>query len=92
MRRTLVLLAAFALVLGSVGQAAAANGAGADHAKLYYLSVGDSMAAGVQPIGDPDDMYRTDDGYAEQLLAMPGATIRSSRSRSSAVRARPPRR
>jgi lysophospholipase L1-like esterase len=68
MRKVFVLLAAFALVLGSAGSAAAAGGSGAEKAKLYYLSVGDSLAAGVQPIGDPDDLFRTDQGYAEQLL------------------------
>ena len=68
MRRPVALLAAFVLVLGSVGQAAAAGGSSADKAKLYYLSVGDSLAAGVQPIGNPDELFRTDRGYAEQLL------------------------
>jgi len=68
MRRSLALLAAFVLVLGSVGQAAAAGASSADKGRLYYLSVGDSLAAGVQPIGDPDDLFRTDRGYAEQLL------------------------
>jgi lysophospholipase L1-like esterase len=69
MRRPLALLAAFVLVLGSVGQAAAAGGSSGDKAKLYYLSLGDSLAAGVQPIGNPDNLFRTDRGYAEQLLA-----------------------
>jgi lysophospholipase L1-like esterase len=69
MRRPVALLAAFILVLGSVGQAAAAGGSSADKAKLYYLSLGDSLAAGVQPIGDPNAAFRTDRGYAEQLLA-----------------------
>jgi lysophospholipase L1-like esterase len=41
-----------------------------DNARVYYVSVGDSLAAGVQPIGDPAAMYRTDEGYAEQLLAI----------------------
>jgi lysophospholipase L1-like esterase len=52
----------------TVGTAAAASGPGADHSKAYYVSVGDSLAAGVQPIGDPSNLYRTDSGYAEQLL------------------------
>jgi lysophospholipase L1-like esterase len=68
MRKVCILLAAFVLVLGSAGSAAAAAGSSADKAKLYYLSLGDSLAAGVQPIGDPDDLFRTDRGYAEQLL------------------------
>ena len=68
MRKVCVLLAAFVLVLGSAGSAAAAGGSSGDKAKLYYLSVGDSLAAGVQPIGDADDLFRTEQGYAEQLL------------------------
>ena len=46
-----------------------------ERSKLYYVSVGDSLAAGVQPIGDPADMYRTDDGYAEQLLPIARSTF-----------------
>ena len=68
MRKVCILLAAFVLVLGSAGSAAAAGGSSGDKAKLYYLSVGDSLAAGVQPIGDADDLFRTEQGYAEQLL------------------------
>jgi len=55
----------------------AAGGSSGEHAKLYYVSVGDSLAAGVQPIGDPADLYRTDEGYAEQLLAI--ARVESSK-------------
>jgi lysophospholipase L1-like esterase len=36
-------------------------------APIYYLSLGDSLAAGVQPIGDADWQFRTNDGYADQL-------------------------
>ena len=61
-------LAAALLTLATTGMVAAAPGASGDHAKQYYVSVGDSLAAGVQPIGDPGDLYRTDEGYAEQLL------------------------
>ncbi len=68
MRKLFTLLAAILLTLGSVGSAAAAGGSSTDKAKIYYLSVGDSLAAGVQPIGNPDDLFRTDRGYAEQLL------------------------
>jgi lysophospholipase L1-like esterase len=68
MRRLIVLLAAFAFVLGSAAPVAAVGGSSGDRAKTYYLSLGDSLAAGVQPIGDPDDLFRTDQGYAEQLL------------------------
>jgi lysophospholipase L1-like esterase len=68
MRKSLSLVAAFVLVLASVGQAAAASSTGVDNAKTYYLSLGDSLAAGVQPIGDPNAAFRTNQGYAEQLL------------------------
>lgn len=33
----------------------------------YYLSLGDSLATGVQPIGNAESQFRTDDGYADQL-------------------------
>jgi lysophospholipase L1-like esterase len=70
MRTTLnrAMLAAVALTVAATGVVAAAPGSSGDHAKQYYVSVGDSLAAGVQPIGDPADLYRTDEGYAEQLL------------------------
>ena len=63
-------LGAVLLIFVTVGTAAAASGPGADHAKVFYVSVGDSLAAGVQPIGEPSNLYRTDSGYAEQLLAI----------------------
>lgn len=66
MRRGMTLFAALALLLSAAGTATASSRS--DNAKLYYVSVGDSLAAGVQPIGDPADLYRTDEGYAEQLL------------------------
>jgi lysophospholipase L1-like esterase len=59
------LLLAFAQPVAAVGP-----GSSADHAPLYYLSVGDSLAAGQQPIGDPTNMHRTDEGYADQLYAI----------------------
>ena len=37
---------------------------------LYYLSLGDSLATGVQPIGDPERQFRTEEGYADQLYAI----------------------
>jgi lysophospholipase L1-like esterase len=70
MRRGIAIIAAFVLLLGSVGSAAASGGPKPDDARTYYVSVGDSLAAGVQPIGDAADMHRTDEGYAEQLLAI----------------------
>jgi lysophospholipase L1-like esterase len=64
-------LAALLLVLATAGTAFAGEGSrDGNHGKHYYVSVGDSLAAGVQPIGDPEDLYRTDSGYAEQLLAI----------------------
>lgn len=70
MRRFTALLAGALLLFVTAGTTLAAGGSSADHAKRYYVSVGDSLAAGVQPIGDPADLYRTDEGYAEQLLAI----------------------
>lgn len=70
MRRMLALTAALILTLGMAGSAAAAPGASGDHAMLYYLSLGDSLAAGQQPTGDPDDLFRTSDGYPDQLYRM----------------------
>jgi lysophospholipase L1-like esterase len=46
---------------------AAAVGARNCGAPVYYLSLGDSLATGVQPIGDAERQFRTDDGYADQL-------------------------
>jgi len=68
MRPVRALLGALILIVATASTAAAAPGSSFDHAKLYYVSVGDSLAAGVQPIGDPDDLFRTEEGYAEQLL------------------------
>ena len=68
MKRFMSGAASLLLVLASAGTALAGGGSSAERAKLYYLSVGDSLAAGVQPIGDPGDAFRTSEGYAEQLL------------------------
>jgi len=70
MRRLAATLASLMLILATAGTAIAAPGSSSEHAKRYYVSLGDSLAAGVQPTGDPDDLYRTNDGYAEQLLAI----------------------
>lgn len=61
-------LAALLLIVATAGTASASSGSRDDPAKRYYVSIGDSLAAGVQPIGDPNDLYRTNDGYAERLL------------------------
>jgi lysophospholipase L1-like esterase len=37
---------------------------------IYYLSLGDSLSTGVQPIGRPEVQFRTEDGYADQLRAI----------------------
>ena len=70
MTRLYPVLGALLLSVTLVAPALAAPGASGAHAKKYYVSVGDSLAASVQPIGDPDDLFRTTDGYAEQLLAI----------------------
>ena len=70
MARFTAVLAGTLLLLASAGTTLAAGGSSGDHAKPYYLSLGDSLAAGVQPIGDPANLYRTTDGYAEQLLGI----------------------
>lgn len=39
-------------------------------APTYYLSLGDSLATGVQPTGRAETQFRTDDGYADQLASI----------------------
>jgi lysophospholipase L1-like esterase len=41
-----------------------------DAAPTYYLSLGDSLATGVQPIGREDAQFRTDEGYADQFASI----------------------
>src|SRR5262245_66165804 len=60
--------AALLVLLAAVAPVGAAGRTDTERSKLYYVSVGDSLAAGVQPIGDPADLFRTRDGYADQLL------------------------
>jgi lysophospholipase L1-like esterase len=50
------------------GSRAASKDAGL--APTYYLSLGDSLATGVQPIGLEERQFRTTEGYADQLLSM----------------------
>jgi lysophospholipase L1-like esterase len=69
-------LAALLLIVATAGTASAWSGSRDDHSKRFYVSVGTSLAAGVQPIGDPNDLYRTHEGYAEQLLALARADSR----------------
>jgi lysophospholipase L1-like esterase len=40
------------------------------HESLYYLSLGDSLSTGVQPIGPEELQFRTDEGYSDQLGAL----------------------
>ncbi|MGD0018171.1 MAG: SGNH/GDSL hydrolase family protein [Candidatus Limnocylindrales bacterium] len=40
------------------------------HDPRYYLSLGDSLSTGVQPIGPEDRQFRTDEGYSDQLCAL----------------------
>ena len=70
MRRLVTILAASVITLALTGPALAAPGRSGDHAVMYYLSLGDSLAAGQQPIGDPNNGHRTSLGYADQLYAM----------------------
>jgi lysophospholipase L1-like esterase len=79
MRRFWTILATLALVLALGAPAAAAPGSSGSHAVRYYLSLGDSLAAGQQPTGDPADMYRTPDGYADQLYDMARTSFRDLR-------------
>ncbi|HEX5148597.1 MAG TPA: SGNH/GDSL hydrolase family protein [Candidatus Limnocylindrales bacterium] len=69
----LIRFGALAVALSlAIAQPVAAIGPGSSgvHAPLYYLSLGDSLAVGVQPTGDPADLWRTDDGYADQLYGI----------------------
>ena len=70
MRRLVAILAASVLILSLAGPALATSGSARAHGVHYYVSLGDSLAAGQQPIGDPDNMYRTSQGYADQLYRM----------------------
>ena len=41
-----------------------------EDAPVYNLSLGDSLSTGVQPIGDADRQFRTDEGFSDQLGAI----------------------
>jgi len=71
MRHVRCLVPAIALCL-VIAQPAAAVGQGGSgsHAPVYYLSLGDSLAAGEQPVGDGVTGRPTNEGYADQLYAM----------------------
>jgi len=46
-----------------------------DAAPTYYLSLGDSLAVGVQPIGREESQFRTDEGYTDQLASIARLTL-----------------
>jgi lysophospholipase L1-like esterase len=73
MKQLPVVAIALLLVLASAPTAAASSSSSAAHEMRYDVSVGDSLAAGVQPTGDPGALYRTDEGYAEQLRDLAGS-------------------
>ena len=79
MRKPLAVIATAAVV--SVLLAAAAPGSAlaassASKAPVYYLSLGDSLAAGEQPTLPPGQNFG-DEGYADQLYASEHATIQN---------------
>ncbi len=46
------------------------GGGGPGDEPVYYVSLGDSLSTGVQPIGDAERQFRTESGYADQLGAI----------------------
>ncbi len=70
MKRMLSGFGAVLLIVALAGPASGASDSSGAHSRQYYLSLGDSLAVGVQPIGDPDRAFRTNDGYADQLFAI----------------------
>lgn len=70
MNRFVSFLGALLMTVVLAVPAMAASDASDEHSRPYYLSLGDSLAAGVQPIGDADHEFRTNDGYADQLFAI----------------------
>jgi lysophospholipase L1-like esterase len=70
MKRLVSVFGSALLVFAVAGPALAGSDSSDGHPRQYYLSLGDSLAAGVQPIGDPDREFRTNEGYADQLYAI----------------------
>jgi lysophospholipase L1-like esterase len=70
--RTLRLAAATTLLVAMAGSPAAAVDPALEPGgdTTYYLALGDSLAAGYQPIGLPEDDHRTRAGYPDQLWLM----------------------
>lgn len=62
--------ALLAVLLAMPSQAAEDPTVGGEVGDSWYLALGDSLAAGYQPVGDPADDHRTRAGYADQLWLM----------------------
>jgi lysophospholipase L1-like esterase len=72
MRKIGTALVAVLLTLAVAAPASASSGY--DHARIYDVSLGDSLSVGVQPTGDPANDYRTNDGYSERLFELARAS------------------
>ena len=71
MRRIAALAFAIALTLSIAAPVAAVGpGESGSHAPVYYLSLGDSLSVGEQPLGPDGTGVATDRGYADQLFAI----------------------
>ncbi len=68
-RRLLAATVAAVLLAAQPAAASVVQARGATQPAMYYLSLGDSLAAGYQPIGPESNMHRTNLGYADQLWA-----------------------
>jgi lysophospholipase L1-like esterase len=55
------------IVVGGIATTATDSGAVRKGGAVYYIALGDSLAAGFQPIGRPEDDHRTQMGYTDQL-------------------------
>jgi lysophospholipase L1-like esterase len=68
--RALVTAVTMAIVLLATPVAAADPAGEPGLASSWYLALGDSLAAGYQPVGDPDGDHMTRAGYPDQLWLM----------------------
>jgi len=80
-RGLIISVISLALALGTMGAAGAATRGGSrapawhgHHGPVYYLSLGDSLAQGVQPDQNGNDQ-ETNQGYADDLFATEQANI-----------------
>jgi len=92
MRIASALTASLLILFVMSGVATAGSGSDAERARLYYLSIADSLAAGVQPIGDPSDGFRTDQAMPSSFSRrrVPDRPSSCSPSSAARVRRRPP--